>query len=663
MAKKKKNKKEKKIDLSTEQKKKLKAQVQKEYKTAKDWIMPFYQKSYKNLKLYLNEKRDDDKVGDPILYTVMNTIHASMYSDIPAVKFRGRTIEDIDTEFGLNLLVDYDYDDMEKDQLDMDWLWDACFFGYGIVEMTYFDRARKIPSPRLVDPFCFLYAPDTGGELDSAAYCGEELQLTRREMKDAGVYIFEEDDVVEGSSFNDLPEMASKARTESQGKADQSVGSDTDESTDNSKVHLVEWRTWFEGKRVLVALANDLDKIVRYKELDFQNTWGYVEKKISRTAHQFKGASIPDMVGDKQRMRSEIINLAATMVKGQQYPHYIYNNNLIRNRADLRFGFNKFTGVPGNPRDVVVPMNQYTPNMAFTNYILQYLDAAAQRATASAEMQQGVLAGQERTLGELNLVAQKADTRYALMMKTLMMGEKRFWQQWYAMYKKHFKDGLDEKVLRLTGDLDQQFYTLTRTEIISDSDVDPDVEVVSTVIEEAKTQKELGKYVQLMNAVATSPDVDRRTLVRQFAQVAGISDSEIDAIFPPTVDELTAEMQNVVFGEIASGKKLPPPEVLTSDNHMVHMRIHRKADPTPARNVHMRAHLKAMVELKKNPDLDPRAMAEAGGEGGLQPGEEGGLNSVGFQPKRAAEKATGPVSPAQEAKLNNEQAYGYNAGA
>jgi len=642
--------------LMTQQEKDLKAQIQKEYKMAKDWIMPFYQKSYKNLKLYLNEKRDDDKVGDPILYTVMNTIHASLYSDIPSIKFRGRTIDDIATEFGLNLLVDYDYDDMEKDVLDMDWLWDTCFFGYGLVEMTYFDRERKRPAPRLVDPFCFLYAPDATANLDLAPFCGEEFQLTKREMRENKAYSNTEN-VSQGSSFNDLPEMASKARSESQGKSD--VFEEKDSKSDNSKIHLVEWRTWFDGKRVLVTLANDLNKIIRYKELDFQDRWGYIPKVISRTSHQFKGASIPDMVGDKQRMRSEIINLAATIVKSQQYPHYLYNNNLIRNRADLRFGFNKFTGVPGNPVNVVVPMNQYTPNLAFTNYILQYLDAAAQRATASAEMQQGVLSGQERTLGELNLVAQKADTRYSLMMKSLMVGDKRFWQQWYAMYKKYFKDGLDEKVLRLTGDMEQQFYTLTRKDIISDSGVDPDVQIVSTVIEDAKRQKEMGKYIQLMNAVANNPDVDRRVLVKQFAQTAGISDSEIDAIFPPTLDELTAELQNITFERIAKGEKLPPPEVLSSDNHMVHMRIHRKANPSAARDVHMSAHLFAMIQTRKNPELNPTVQQE-----GLQPGETGELRSVGFQPERSAEKTTQePLTPAQKAKLENEQGYGYNAGA
>ena len=633
--------------LSKQSEEKLIRQISAEYKQAKDWITPFYQKSYKNLKLYLNEKRDDDKVGDPLLYTVMNTIHASMYSDIPAVKWRGRTIDDINTEYGLNLLVDYDYDEMGKDELDLDWLWDACFFGYGVVEMTYFDRKRKVPRPRLVDPFSFLYDPETGSSLDTARFVGEELMLSRQEMKNAGVYKYD-DKIEAGSNFNDLARLASQARTESQGKSDQVEINELE--SDNSLIRLVEWRTWFKGKRVIATLANDMKRVVRYKELDFQDTWGYVEKKISRTAHQFKGASIPDMVGDKQRMRSEIINLAATVVKGQQYPHYLYNNNLIRNRADLSFGFNKFTGVPGNPRDAIVPMNQYTPNMQFTNYILQYLDSAAQRATASAEMQQGVLAGQERTLGELNLVAQKADTRYNLMMKNLMIGEKRFWQMWFAMYKKHFKSGLDEKVIRLTGDLDTQFKSLTRKDIISGGKVDPDVEVLSTVIEEAKRSKELSKYIQLMNAVAESPDVDRRVLTKQFAQVAGVSENEIDAIFPPTLDELTAELQNIEF------ENRKQPQVLPSDNHIVHMRIHRMAPASPYRNIHMATHLKAMTEIKANPNLDPNAMQE---NQGLQAGEPGGLGSVGFQPERAAGKQAEGMTPAQNAKLSNNEKYGF----
>lgn len=624
-------------------------QIQKEYIQSRDWILPFFQKSYKNLKLYLNEKRDDDKVGDPLLYTVMNTIHASMYSDIPAVKWRGRTIDDINTEYGLNLLVDYDYDDMHKDELDLDWLWDACFFGYGVVEMTYFDRKMKRPAPRLVDPFSFLYDPETSSSIDSARFVGEELMLSRQQMKDAGVYKF--DDKIEvGSNFNDLPRLASQARTESQGKSD-SQEMNGEVKGDNDLIRLVEWRTWYKGKRVIATLANDMKRLVRFDELAFQDTWGYVEKKISRTSHQFKGASIPDMVGDKQRMRSEIINLAATIVKGQQYPHYIYNNNLIRNRADLSFGFNKFTGVPGNPRDVVVPMNQYTPNVQFTNYILQYLDAAAQRATASAEMQQGVLAGQERTLGELNLVAQKADTRYNLMMKNLLIGEKKFWKQWFAMYKKHFKEGLDEKVIRLTGDLDTQFKTLTRKDIVPSSSVDPDVEVLSTVIEEAKRSKELSKYIQLMNAVAESPDADRRVLVKQFAQTAGMSENEIDAVFPPTVDELTAELQNIEF----ENKKSP--EVLASDNHIVHMRIHRKAPASVFRNIHMATHLKAMTSMKQNPNLDPNAMQE---NQGLQAGEPGKLGGVGFQPERAAGKQADGTTPAQSAKLSNNEKYGFN---
>ena len=655
-SKEKKTKKEEKIDafgLTEKQQKALKEQVQFEYKTAKDWIQPFYQKSYKNLKLYLNEKRDDDKVGDPILYTVMNTIHASMYSDIPEVKWKMRTIEGAEMEANWNLLTEFDYEEMRKDELDMDWLWDTCFFGYGILDNIYFDRELKAPAPRLVDPFSFLYDPDTPAELDNARFCGEEKILTSRELKE-GPYE-NVDKVATGTDFNKLPTQAARARTEAQGKNEQTEETQLNKG-DNEKKHIVEWRTWFDGKRILVGYSNDFENMIRYKELDDQKTWGYVEKKISRTSHSFKGASIPDMVGDKQRMRSEIINLAAAVVKSQQYPHYVYNSNLIRNKADLSFGFNKFTGVPGSPRDAVLPMNQYTPNMQMTNYILQYLDSASQRATASAEMQQGVLAGQERTVGELNLVAQKADTRYSLMMKTLLIGEKKFWKQWYRLYKKHFKKELDEKVIRLTKQIDEEFYTLTHDDLFEEGYTDPDVQVLSTAIEESKRQKKMGKYIQFMNASAASPETDRRMMLKQFGKVLGLDERETNYYLPPTLDEIVAERQNIMFAD----KKGPMPEVKAADNHMVHLRVHRKAEPNAKRNAHMMTHLQALVMMRDNPELDPNNQQMQADQEGLQPGEPGGIGEVGFQPTRAAEHATSEdLTPAQEAKMSNEQAYGY----
>lgn len=641
--------------LSAKDRKKLEQQVQYEYKRCKDWIQPFHMQSYKNLKLYLNEKRDPEKVGDPILYTVMNTIHASMYSDIPEIKWGERRGSSRNIAKNLNLLTEFDYEEMEKDILDLDWLFDTCFFGYGLVEFTYFDRKMKTPKPRLVDPFSFLYDPMTPSEIDKGNYVGEEVVLTRRELEDPDGPYENTKKVKGGLDFNELPKQAAKARTEAQGKNEPQEDKGKDMG-DNEKIHVVHWRTWFGGKRVLTSWTNDLKRLVRFKELKSNLTWGYIDKKISRTAHQYKGASIPDMVGDKQRMRSEIINLAATVVKSQQYPHYVYNSNLIRNRKDLAFGFNKFTGVPGSPRDAVLPMNQYSPNMQMTNYILQYLDSASQRATASAEMQQGVLAGQERTVGELNLVAQKADTRYSLMMKNLLIGEKKFWKQWYNLYDQHFKDKIDEKTMRISGEFEEEFYTVSRKDFIGDATTHPDVQVNSTVIDEAKKQKKMSKYIQLMNVAGDSPDFDRRMMIKKFADAATIDEKEMEAIFPPTLDELVAERQNIMMQ-----RDEDLPEVLASDNHMVHLRIHRKLAPSALRNVHMMTHLQALIQMKQNPELDPNHEQSMQDQGGLQPGEPGGLGEAGFQAKRSAEMETsGEQTPAQQAKIENEGGYGYS---
>jgi hypothetical protein len=41
-------------------------------------------------------------------------------------------------------LAAHDYGVMEKDELDYDWDWDACFFGRGLLLLSEFDRSEGI---------------------------------------------------------------------------------------------------------------------------------------------------------------------------------------------------------------------------------------------------------------------------------------------------------------------------------------------------------------------------------------------------------------------------------------------------------------------------------------------------------------------------------------
>jgi len=66
------------------------------------------------LKLYNNQKRDKETIGDPLLFTIHQTVLASLYSDRLGVDFLGREAGDEETAENLNAMAEYDYDEMEK---------------------------------------------------------------------------------------------------------------------------------------------------------------------------------------------------------------------------------------------------------------------------------------------------------------------------------------------------------------------------------------------------------------------------------------------------------------------------------------------------------------------------------------------------------------------
>src|SRR3990167_8148058 len=75
------------------------------------------------LKLYNNQKRDKNAVGDTTMFTIHQTVLASMYVDRLTAVFGGKTSQgDEDVAENLNALAENDYDDMEKDIVDYDWI-------------------------------------------------------------------------------------------------------------------------------------------------------------------------------------------------------------------------------------------------------------------------------------------------------------------------------------------------------------------------------------------------------------------------------------------------------------------------------------------------------------------------------------------------------------
>lgn len=577
---------------------KIAKQIDKEYKYCEKQLKPKIDEWLDRLKVYSNQRRQKTAVGDPLLFTVFQTIFASLYDDKLMIHFEPREAGDIDTADNLNQLSDYDYQKMEKDILDYDWIWDTLFFGRGFVFMGEFDRKRKIPIPEVTSPFSILRDPkatSVNGNLKGfggARFMGREVAQTMWQLEKHGDYFNLDKIKRQKEGEENMIVKAERARQEAQGRE---VSRQTEEELDNNGYYnLLEWFTFIDGERYLVTLGNERKEVVRYRKLQDQEKWPVIDRAIFPISHDWDGVSIPDLVEDKQRARAKLINAGLDIATGNANPMTLYDQNKIARRDSLDFKFNKNIPVDGDPRNAVVPMQKDRVGQE-VQWILDLIDQGTQRALATPEIQQGQLSGKNRTLGELELVSAKVDTRYSLSAKIFGWSERRFWEKWYWLYKNHFKDGIDEKVIRLAGLWGGEFRALTRENIITK--IDPDIKIESRQVTDSKkvTQRELLRG--FISMAVGMPEFPIRYAMKELAELSSFRKDQIKLLFPPTYEEIKAEEENEMM------KKNEMPMVSVMDDHMVHMLYHAKLNDTDIRKKHIEFHKQAMKIRKENEQM------------------------------------------------------------
>ncbi len=572
-------------------------QIEAEYQLAWWFMKPKLDEWALRLKIYNNQKRDKEAVGDPLLFTIHQTVLASLYSDRLGVDFLGREEGDADQAENLNALANFDYDEMEKDILDYEWDWDASFFGRGLLLNMEFDRELKCPTPEVIDPMTWLRDPraksvngDKKGR-GAMKFGGREIWLSKDDMNKAGIYFNYDGLKPDTTDIRSVVDANAQARMEAQGFSD--VSKFLKLTGDNVDYRILEWFTIYKGKKVLVSLGDNRKRIVRFTEIK-GNIFPINDRPLYPISHDWDGVSIPDLVEDKQRSRSVVQNLALAGIKIGLHPRYLYDTNKIKNRGNLNIDFNKHIPVDGNPEGAIKTVETQAVKQE-VQWILEILDTAAQRATATPDTQQGIQSQKDRPLGETQLLASKVDTRYSLAAKIWGWSEKRFWKQYYQLYKQNFEKDIDEKVVRIVGAMGSKWRTLTRDNIISDND--PDIKIESKTISDAVKFNELQKYrLWIKDVMATDPqNANVRFALRKIGRLSGFTKEEVEQVLPPSVDEMNADTEN---------EKLDKETIVMVqiyDDDFVHMEVHNKAADTAQKFAHIEAHKKAMMLKRVNP--------------------------------------------------------------
>lgn len=589
------------VPLDAEEQHKIRLQFESEYQVSYEFTQAKRQQALRRLKLYNNQKRDQSKVGDPLLFTVFNTVLSRLYEDRQTSRFEGREEGDEETAENVTAMAKFDHTVMEKDELDYDWDWDAAFFGRGLMLLNDFDRKNMVPVAEVIDPMVFIRDPRAtsvnGNQKGVGAlrFWGREIGLSISELKENGSY-FNLDKLLKESDDKELSKEARQARREAQNL--QQVDDKEETLKANYEYQLIEWFTHINGEKYLVTFGNNRRLMVRYQKVKSDGRWPLIDRAIYPMAHDWDGVSIPDLIEDKQRARSVMINLDMKVAISQLYPMYLYNKKKISNEQNLDFEQNKWIPVTGDPNNAVQPLQKSAiSNQA--NLILNILDIAAQKAVAAPEVAQGVQPKQDRTLGETELVAAGSSARHSLSTRIFGWSEKRFWQQWYWLYKKHFKEGIDEKVLRIQGPLAPAWRTLTRENLISR--IDPDVFIESMSIVNAERREKFANFSQFASFAMQEPRTNRMFVLRKMGSILGHKRDLLLLMFPPTIDELRSEDENAEINE----NKLP--EVNPMDDDSVHMEIHNKAADTKAKIAHIEAHKEMMLYKKEHPEQFPLA--------------------------------------------------------
>lgn len=578
-------------------------QIDTEYQMAYDHMKPKWDKWEIRLSLYNNQRRNEEAVGDPLIFTIHQSVLASLYIDQLSSEFSAREPGDEDTVKNINPLAEFDYDEMDKDIIDYQWDWDASFFGVGYCLLMEFSAEYTVPLPEVIDPMVALidpFAKSTQGigkrHVGAAQFFGWEDSATIRQLRDAKVYFNLKNLKADVSSEkNRSPfDRNHEARNEAQG-----MGSTTNKSYnlvgDNRRHRVLNWFTWYKGRLCFVTLAENRTKVIRFEQLP--KTMRYipvVDRTLFPISHELHGVSIPDLVEDKQRARSVLQNLVLKSAKLTVLPRYLYNTNKIKNRRDLDPEFNKHIGVDGSPDGAIEPIKNAIIGRE-VQYIMDVLDTASQRATATPNQQQGIPGQAGRTLGELQLVAQGTDTRYSLGARIFGWSERRFWQQWYQLYKEYFDEIVDEKIIRINGASGPIFRTLTRDQVVAN--VDPDVKVQSKIIADAERKQELMTFRAYVADIARDPSANLRYALKELGRLSAIRRDRIDLLLPQTASEMQAEEENVA---LSNNQKV---KVLETDDDIAHIIIHERAAETPAKKAHINSHKRALMLKRAKPEM------------------------------------------------------------
>lgn len=616
------------------------AEIHSKYDEGFQFLQTKKKRQVNQLVLLNNLQRGDENIASTMLVTLFHRILSNLYDDKIQVKFVPGEELDQKKVNSLNILAQNDYREMEKDKLDYDWAWDTLFFGRGYMETLQWDKERKMMKPTVINPLVFGYDPYPS-EVKDWRYYWKWVTKNKWQLQK-----LIKDGVITGiKDVKDIPSGIEPYLYDykvTRDKAKQATAPSIDPEAGDIFQILEFYGYNDDGVKCVYWVDKGFSKILMERPLDLgvdgeDFEWPIVIKEAFREPHSSVVFSVADILEDKHRAMSVLLNLMYVAAKDKANPLYGYNPDKVRDVSQL-FSRQISQHIPMDSEDAMWPLNTADPLPPTLLSFLSLLKQEANDPVGTGISLQPAKKGSQ-TATEAAIQQQLNDLAQSLQSKVMQFGEKEFWSHWYFRYRKHTKAG-DEKIATITGVKGMTFEKIDLGDV--HTKYPPGVLIYSA--KEAE-YKELVLRRDLMQMypqfqMSMTPDGMRNFNKYVFFPKFLSDPSLIDLMLPNSIDEIKAEEENNQLD------RNEMPQVAETDNHEQHLYIHRMAKKNWATWSHIAWHEELLAQQKAVQQAQAQMQAQEGG-GEAMPGA----------PQVGADKENPMKTPASlEREVNTPQA-------
>ncbi len=574
------------------------------YQESFNFLQKRKQRQVKQLVLMNNLQRGDQNIASTLLLTLFNRLVSSLYDDKMQVKFlpsQGITQEQLNS---YNVLAQSDYLEMDKAKLDYDWVWDTLFFGRGYLETLRFDKKRKIMQPHVINPLVFNYDP-YNEDVQDWRYYSKWITKSKWELDK-----LIKKGIIDGiKKVEEIPSGIDPYLWEYKTKRDTAKEANEPpiETSSGDIYQILEFYGHNEkGRKTVYWVDKNFANVLMESELDLndgeptiapngevieaESKWPIVVKEAFREPHSSLDFSVADLLEDKHRAKSVLLNLAYIAAKDKANPLYWYDPSRVDDVSQFfSRQINQHIPVTGNGADAVGPLNTQDPMSPGLMEFISLLTQEANAPMGTGEVLQPTKGGPE-TATERAIDQQLNDMAQSLQSKVMQFGEKEFWSHWFHRYQRY---GMGEKMANIVGVKGIETQEIDLADF--NTTFPPGVMVYSAKEAEFKElvkRRDFQQDLPIFQGVL-DPDGMRNFLKHIYLPLTLEEPALIDTMLPKTMDEMQSEDENerLIKNEM--------PEALPTDNHQTHIYNHMMVMPkTWAVWFHIKEHQEMLAEQK-----------------------------------------------------------------